>query len=352
MTWARQDAPQTQAALTHAYASIAAELKALLAPVGVAWQRALEARPRLALHHADKSHPGPDGSYLAALTLYATLFSRSPEGLAKGHLGEADAAFLQKVATKAVREALPLAAPAPAPAGQVLPGAASEASIPADSAARGDAVFAAAQRAAGGVERLRALKDYAVDFSAKIRTPMGEMALESREIFVFPGIIRTESRHAFGKMESFFDGAGGWRLTPQGVQDMPERLMRVSRGQAIRNTLNLLRGEGRFEVRYAKREAVGAAPADVITLTKDGESMTLFVDAATGLILRKAYRGASTGGMAEVEESYSDYREVAGVLVPFLLATTQNGAPFVEATVKEVRLDTGANPAELARKPD
>src|SRR5919199_901084 len=39
LTWARRHAPETQRALTDAYAAVGAELGALVVPVGVAWAR-------------------------------------------------------------------------------------------------------------------------------------------------------------------------------------------------------------------------------------------------------------------------------------------------------------------------
>jgi hypothetical protein len=78
MTWARQDAPQTQDALTQIYTQAGHELNAPVVPVGLAWQHSLEKNPDLVLHDRDKSHPSLAGSYLAACTFYATLFiSRS-----------------------------------------------------------------------------------------------------------------------------------------------------------------------------------------------------------------------------------------------------------------------------------
>ena len=87
LTWARQNAPETQVALTSAYQSIAGELGAILAPAGIAWENALKQNPQPVLHLADKSHPTPLGSYLAACVIYATLFRKSPEGLPGRLLG-------------------------------------------------------------------------------------------------------------------------------------------------------------------------------------------------------------------------------------------------------------------------
>lgn len=81
LTWARQHRPASQDTLSHAYLTIADEVAARVAPVGIAWQRALEMDPALVLHNEDRSHPGPTGTYLAALVFYATLFDASPVGL-------------------------------------------------------------------------------------------------------------------------------------------------------------------------------------------------------------------------------------------------------------------------------
>jgi|APSaa5957512622_1039677.scaffolds.fasta_scaffold31856_2 hypothetical protein len=74
MTWARQDAPQTQDVLAQIYTQAGHELNAPVVPVGLAWQHCLGKNPDLLLHDQDKSHPNLAGTYLAACTFYATLF--------------------------------------------------------------------------------------------------------------------------------------------------------------------------------------------------------------------------------------------------------------------------------------
>jgi hypothetical protein len=92
MTWARRHAPETQRAITDAYAAIGAELGAAVAPAGVAWERVLARAGHPALHDADGSHPTLAGSYLAACVLFATLFGERPgeddvPGLARAEAG-------------------------------------------------------------------------------------------------------------------------------------------------------------------------------------------------------------------------------------------------------------------------
>ena len=81
LTWARRHHPEAQPLLTDAYRTIGAKLGATAVPVGIAWERALQADSALVLHIADDSHPNPAGTYLAASVFYATIFKESPEGL-------------------------------------------------------------------------------------------------------------------------------------------------------------------------------------------------------------------------------------------------------------------------------
>lgn len=106
LTWARQDAPDSQAALTKAYRELAGETKAVVAPVGRAWEAALKDDPTAGLHAPDKSHPSKKGTYLAACVFYGVLYGKSPEGLpgATAELSDEDAVKLQRIAWKAVQD--------------------------------------------------------------------------------------------------------------------------------------------------------------------------------------------------------------------------------------------------------
>ena len=80
MTWSVRNQPQEQAILTHAYATIAKELEAIVAPVGLVWDK-IRTNPKIDLYADDGGHPSPMGSYLVATTLYGTLMGENPLGL-------------------------------------------------------------------------------------------------------------------------------------------------------------------------------------------------------------------------------------------------------------------------------
>jgi hypothetical protein len=74
VTWSRQSAPQSQAIITDAVKEIAAEVDALVVPVGVAWHEAIRQDPEVRLYAEDGSHPTAAGSYLAACVFHVALF--------------------------------------------------------------------------------------------------------------------------------------------------------------------------------------------------------------------------------------------------------------------------------------
>ena len=104
LTWARQNAPESQAAITQAYTTIGAELGARVVPVGIAWQNFLAQQKQPVLHDKDQSHPTFAGSYLAACVFFAALFEENPEGIACDRLTQAEAELLQGVAWATVQK--------------------------------------------------------------------------------------------------------------------------------------------------------------------------------------------------------------------------------------------------------
>jgi len=90
------------------YVSVANEIGALVIPVGLAFEEAYRRRPDIKLHKDyDGSHPELIGTYLAACTVYASVYGKSPVGNTYDYFGKIDkdtAAFLQQVAADTVKK--------------------------------------------------------------------------------------------------------------------------------------------------------------------------------------------------------------------------------------------------------
>lgn len=105
LTWARQNTPEAQRNLTDAYMKITRQLDAVVAPVGIAWQKAREEDSNISLYDADGSHPNVLGSYMAACVFYGILYNESPVGSTSYKslgISESQASFIQRIAWQTV----------------------------------------------------------------------------------------------------------------------------------------------------------------------------------------------------------------------------------------------------------
>lgn len=103
----RSASPEMMRKTEEMYVSIGNEIGALVIPAGLAFEEAYRQRPDIKLHQDyDGSHPTQLGVYLAACTVYASLYGKSPVGNSYDYYGKVskdDAAFLQVVADETVK---------------------------------------------------------------------------------------------------------------------------------------------------------------------------------------------------------------------------------------------------------
>ena len=105
MSWAYKDKPEMINDLAEQYTLAGNASDALVIPAGLAFAKALSRRADIELYEADKRHPSLAGTYLAAATVYATFYRKSPVGLAyTAGLSPELARLLQTAAWDTVQE--------------------------------------------------------------------------------------------------------------------------------------------------------------------------------------------------------------------------------------------------------
>ena len=140
----------------------------------------------------------------------------------------------------------------------------------------------------------------------------------------------------------YVDQTSGWLHTPKGTQDMPAQLQKQIRDQASRSLTNLLVG-------LPKQESAPVATGDgkVQVKTEGGNLVTFKINASTGEIENISY--AEEEG--SVMETFSDWRDVSGVKLPFKTQMVKDGKPLQSAVASEVKINTGLKPEELSKRP-
>jgi hypothetical protein len=93
--------PSNMRLTEEAYVSVGNEIDALVIPVGLAFEEAYRRHPTFVLHKSDGTHPSLIGTYLAACTVYAAVYGKSPVGNPydyEGAIDKSTARALQQVA--------------------------------------------------------------------------------------------------------------------------------------------------------------------------------------------------------------------------------------------------------------
>ena len=214
------------------------------------------------------------------------------------------------------------------------------------SVSRGRALLQKAQQALGGADKLAAVKDYTQKVDATFTSPQGEMKASQTNQWLQSGTFRQLQELPFGKVIAFYDGKANWIVTPQGQMEMPPPVLRQMQGERMRSFFALMLADRNPDMTLT---AVGDNAVTVAN--KEGDSVRVTFDAATGLPSQLQYASMGPQGPAEVVLSLSDWKEVSGIRLPHKFVIEQGGQKFADATVTGWTLNGGLSAEELSKKP-
>jgi predicted Zn-dependent peptidase len=222
-----------------------------------------------------------------------------------------------------------------------------------EAVAKGKALLAKSRDAMGGAALL-AVKDFTVVGSMTLSMPQGEMAMKMEATQNLGGKMLNKVATPMGEMAQGYDGKVFWMKSPQGVQEMPPSAVAEVEGNLFRDTIWLLQNidNPALTVQALGPAEVAGAPVEGIAVSDPARKLMvkLFVDATTGLLVKKLYTAAMMGPPSEMEELCSDYREVQGVKMPFKMLVNSGGKKRFEQTVTDVKINPGL-PEAAYQKP-
>ena len=175
-------------------------------------------------------------------------------------------------------------------------------------------------QALGGAERLANL----TSFAAKGTYQGYDTDLEAVPLDVFakaPGQRTTTIHLRIGDSITTYDGRAGWIAAP----DKPVPLLTLAGADldgvkldaALSLPTGLKQALGQWRAGFPKA-AIGDREVQIVQGTAEGGSrVKLFFDKQSGLLLRVVLYTATAVGIIPAQTDYSDYREVAGVKIPF-----------------------------------
>jgi zinc protease len=202
--------------------------------------------------------------------------------------------------------------------------------------------------AKGGLDLLRSIHTVRMESIATIESDGQRTDLPSTLAIRYPGAYRMEAQTPRGLLVQIFSGGAYWIKDAAGMRQAPSAVAEQIRGNVQRDTVPLLLAlvDGRVSARRLPDVTADgrAMPALEVALS-GGQSLTLLFDPATALVSRARYRFASPPEPeVNVEEVFSDYRDVHGLKVAFRIQLRREGAPAIERTVRAFEFNVPLDP--------
>ena len=215
-----------------------------------------------------------------------------------------------------------------------------------------DAVFDKYLAAVGGAARAAALTSFVASGTSTGYGPDSEprpFELAAKA----PNQRAAVARSATGDSSTVFDGRSGWIAAPH----RPVAVLALGGAD-----LDGLRLDAELDFPSRIKQIAGQWRSGAATVIDDrevqpvqgtgsgGALVTLYFDAESGLLVRQVRSVPSPVGRLPTQVDYADYREVAGVKLPFRWTVTWlDGKDTVE--LKDVRPNAAIDAARFARPP-
>ena len=211
---------------------------------------------------------------------------------------------------------------------------------------QGSALLKRAQDAMGGLAKLEAVKD--LESTAEVKFLMGATMAPAKQRAkrIFPNILRQEQELPFGNVMVFSDGKTGWMQSPQGMIALPPAVTQQVQQDMFRQAISLVLSDG------MPSRTVTSIDNATVEIVEGANTVRLTFDAPTGLPAKISYMTSPMAGAPnEVVETYSGWKAVNEVMLPFEYTIDQAGKRFAEGRFTSQRINSGLKVEDLSKKP-
>ena len=215
------------------------------------------------------------------------------------------------------------------------------------------ALIARAVAAKGGLDLLRSIQTVRMESVTTVKAGGISTDLPSVTTIRYPAAFRIEASTPAGRLVQVFSAGNYWIEDADGVHNAPESLAEQIRGTVQRDTVPLLLALADGKVAATATDTVdgGRTVPALDVILPGAKPLTLIFDPATALLAKARYRVGSSpaGGDVNVEEIYSDYRDVKGLKVAFKTELRREGAPAVNRAVRTFEFNVPVDSALFSK---
>ena len=229
--------------------------------------------------------------------------------------------------------------------------AASSAPASSGATAEGNTLMAKVIEAAGGADKLSAVKTVRVKATLTLKAQ--GISLDAEETDVLPDRVYNRMTTPGGEIVMVATPQDSFmQMASMGTQPMPSSQRDDSLHSLRRNVWYLaqhLHDPG-YTFSTAGTEKVGDVQATILDIQGGGQQWRWYVDPQTAHVLRAQYEGAGPAGPATRTVDFSEWKPVDGITVPFHEEVAVNGTPSATIAVSSYEFNPTVDP-KIFNKP-
>jgi zinc protease len=230
-------------------------------------------------------------------------------------------------------------------------GAPAAAASPAQSNPEGKALIAKVLAAAGGKEKIAALKTIQTTATDLRATPQGDFPIDTTRVVELPNRMKATLSTPMGEMVMVATPEAAFMASPQGSQDLPGNVKEEAMKDFKRGIFNVLQHteDPAYAFTANGMEKIGEINAAILDISADGATTRWYIDPATSLPIRATYKAVGQQGPVQRVIDFSDYRDVNGYKFAFKSVTKENGQQMNASDVKDIKINVPVDAKTFAK---
>jgi YHS domain-containing protein len=235
-----------------------------------------------------------------------------------------------------------------------------KAGFTAEALTKGQSLIEKAVAAMGGAARIDGLTSYQEKSTALQTRRQGDVEVKTDLTILFPDRIRSDRTmpdwndpSTLRQMTIVVAPGEVFGTMGSAVRSLPDSARIEQEKEIKRRPLSILRARKSVNPVVSGSGKAGETAVEQVAVEIDHASYTLGIDPATGRILSlSTRRRGPQGNFGEFVQSFSDFRTVGSLILPFKITATFNGQPWKEQspTIEAITLNGKIDPA-LFEKP-
>ena len=206
--------------------------------------------------------------------------------------------------------------------------------------------------AKGGIAALRKVSSVIAEADTAFQLEQGTLPSTTRTYVAYPDKFRVDAKIKGVDVVQVYDSGSAWVQDPAGIHEAPVPMREDFRNSVRRDTIPMLiaASEGKNAVKILPEEGRDGRVLRVLEISgAQLPPVRLYID-PQGLIARQAFAAPGPDGKpVQVEEVFSDYRKVDGIMVPYKAELVRQGRTILTRTIRTVTLNAPVDAALFVR---